>query len=222
MSADAVISAAKADLGYRESPPNSNRTKYWEAFDPAWQGQPWCVSALWCWFNWAGEGPAFMGGGKTASCSILLRWFSEMGQVVPVNDVKVGDIVLLCFNGKGTPDHCGLVTEVNRWSGTRELILVQTVEGNTTNGSGSQDDGGMVCAKTRYPSQIVAVCRPNYRSDAPAVVPDYAGRWSEEYWVKGRALGIIKDAEDGKYRPKDNATREEVLAMIIRAMEAKS
>ena len=63
MSKENVIGIARGELGVTEDPPGSNRTKYWEAYDPAFQGQPWCVCFLWWVFRQAGEAPAFFGGG---------------------------------------------------------------------------------------------------------------------------------------------------------------
>ena len=208
MSKQAVIDAARADLRYTENPPGSNMTKYGEAY--GMNGEPWCVEALWYWFNEAGERMAFFGGGKTASCGMLLRWYKEQGLTVPVEDVREGDIVILNFSGTKETQHCGLVVETYG-----DAIFV--IEGNTSPGlEGSQNNGGCVALKQRNPSQIVGVCRPQYKPDDPQIVPDYTGRWSQTYWEKGIALGIIDEAKDGKYRPKDNATREEVLAMILR------
>lgn len=46
VTADMVIATAKAEIGYNESPKNSNKTKYgkWIGVD----GQPWCCSCV-CW-----------------------------------------------------------------------------------------------------------------------------------------------------------------------------
>lgn len=217
MSLSKVIEIARADLGYTESPSGSNRVKYWEAYDPKMQGQPWCVSAQWCWYNWAGERTAFMGGGKTASCSKLLRWYRENYQTVAVQDIAVGDLAFFNFTGGVSPEHCGLVTHVERSGGS--ILYIKSIEGNTTTTGGSEDNGGVVAEKSRVPRNIVGVARPKYQPEPEIVVPDYKGRWSEEYWEKGISLGIIKEAKDGKYRPTDTATREEVLAMIIRALE---
>lgn len=218
MSLNKVIETARADLGYTESPPGSNRTKYWEAYDPKMQGQPWCVAALWYWFNEAEERMAFFGGGRTASCSMLLRWYREQGLTVPVEDVRVGDILIQNFSGKKVggeldTEHCGLVVDKGPLAGTWYCI-----EGNTSPGEeGSQDNGGCVALKLRSVRNVVGVCRPQYKPEEPApVIPDYKGRWSEAYWEEGIRRGIIKEAKDGIYRPKDTATREEVLAMILR------
>lgn len=213
MSLSKVLEVAREDLGYTENPPGSNMTKYGEAY--GMNGVPWCVEALWFWFNEAGERMAFFGGGQTASCSMLLRWYKEQGLTVDTLDTKVGDIVLLNFNGKGTPDHCGLVTEVNRWAVTRELMQIQTIEGNTSV-NGSQDNGGMVAEKTRYPSQIVGVCRPTYKSDDPQPVDDVTGHWFTPSVEWAREKGLIKNYPDGSFKPNQPITRAEACVMLER------
>ena len=209
-----MIELARADLGYTESPPNSNRTKYGEWYGV--NGVPWCVIALWYWFDRAGERMAFFGGGKTASCSILLRWYREQGLTVPVEDVREGDIVLLNFHGKSDPEHCGLVVEARG----RNAYL-QTIEGNTTPGigmEGSQDNGGCVAEKLRSYSQIVAVCRPQYQPE-PVTVDDITGRWSEEDIRWCMEHNILKGYPDGSFRPTQGVTREELAAVIRRLVE---
>lgn len=126
MSLSKVVERARGELGEHENPPGSNRVKYWDAYDKSSQGQPWCVCFLWWVFQQAGERMAFFGGGKTASCSVLLRWYKEQGLTVPVEDVQVGDIVLLNFHGGRDPEHCGLVVEKGPLAGTW-----YTIEGNT-------------------------------------------------------------------------------------------
>ena len=217
MSLSKVIEIARADLGYKEDPPGSNRVKYWDAYDPKMQGQLWCVACQWFWFNQAGERMAFFGGGKTARCSILLRWYREQGLTVPVSEVQAGDIVLLNFHGKSDPEHCGLVTEVNRWAVTRELIQIQTIEGNTSV-NGSQDNGGMVAEKTRYPSQIVAVCRPQYQ---PEITDDITGHWAEESIRWCMEHGLMKGYPDGSFQPDKGVTRAELAAVLKRMEESK-
>ena len=216
MSLSKVIEVARGELGQTEDPAGSNLTKY--GFWYGVNGVPWCVIFIAWVFEQSGERMAFFGGGKTASCSILLRWYREQGLTVDKLNVQAGDIVILNFSGTVEPQHCGLVTHVERSGGS--ILYIRTIEGNTVRGSdSSQDNGGMVCEKVRYPRQVVGVCRPQYQPEPEVVVPDYKGRWSEEYWEKGIALGIVKESKDGKYRPTDAATREEVLAMIVRAKE---
>ena len=214
MSLSKVIETARAELGVTEKPPGSNRVKYWEDYDPAYQGQPWCVAFLWWVFNSAGERMSFFGGGKTASCSVLLRWYNEQGLTVPVSEVQVGDIVLLNFHGGKDPEHCGLVAEVlgNGW-------YIQTIEGNTTNtdkNTSNDSNGGCVAAKTRYPSQIIGVCRPQYKADDPQPVDDVSGHWFTPSVEWAREKGLIKNYPDGSFKPNQPITRAEACVMFER------
>ena len=220
MSMNKVLELARADLGYTENPPGSNRTKYWEAYDPKMQGQPWCVAAPWYWFNEAGERMAFFGGGRTASCSMLLRWYREQGLTVPVKDVQTGDIVLLNFHGGKDPEHCGLVVEsedITSKDGTYDSYKrIMTIEGNTTPGEeGSQDNGGCVALKRRYPNQIVAVCRPQYQLE-PVTVDDVTGHWAKASIEWAKEKGLIKGYPDGSFKPNNPLTRAEACAMFER------
>ena len=220
MSMTKVLELARADLGYTENPPGSNRTKYWDSYDPKMQGQPWCVSCQWDWFNRAGERMAFFGGGKTASCSTLLRWYREQGLTVPVEQVQVGDIVLLNFHKKSDPEHCGLVEAVEDVvfrDGTYDRSKrIKTVEGNTTPGEeGSQDNGGCVALKTRYPSQIVAVCRPQYKAEETAV-DDISGHWAEKAIRRCMERGLMRGYPDGSFGPDKPVTRAELAVILDR------
>lgn len=213
MSISKVIELARADLGYTESPPGSNMTKYWEAYDPKMQGQPWCVAFLWWVYQQAGERMAFFGGGRTASCSVLLRWYKEQGLTVPVEDVQVGDIVLLNFNGKGTPDHCGLVATVGKLNGDP---CVWTIEGNTTASGttgGAEDNGGMVDLKLRLRRNIVGVCRPQYKPEEP---DDITGHWAEKAIRRCMERGLMKGYPDGSFGPDKPVTRAELAVILDR------
>ena len=215
MSLQRVLDTARAELGYTESPPGSNRTKYWEEYDPRFQGQPWCVSGLWWVFRHAGESSAFFGGAKTASCSTILKWYKEQGMLVPFTEAQAGDIVFLTFHAGALPEHCGLVTE-------RLGVLLHTIEFNTTAGeSGAQDNGGCVAFKTRYPYQVVAVARPKYKEEPMPQEKDYIGRWSEQDMRWADDAGLIKGYEDGTFRPTQPMTREEVIALLHRYDAAK-
>lgn len=217
MSLSKVIETARADLGYTEDPPGSNRVKYWQDYDPSFQGQPWCVCFLWWCFHEAGERMAFFGGGKTASCSMLLRWYKEQELTVPVEDLQVGDIVLMNFNGKGTPDHCGLVVEVER-DINGKLLSVITIEGNTTPGEeGSQDNGGCVALKRRFWYQLVGICRPQYKDEEPE--DDITGHWAEDDIRWCVEHGFMKGYPDGSFQPDKPVTRAELATVIRRMVE---
>lgn len=214
MSIERVIEIARRELGYTESPPGSNNTKYGAAY--GLQGQPYCVIFLWWIFREAGESAAFFGGAKTASCGTLLRWYKAQGQTVPVSEVQPGDIVILNFHGTKDTEHCGLVVDVKRAITT--IASVATIEGNTSS-SGSQDNGGMVCEKVRFPRQIVAVCRPQY-SEEPAALDDITGHWAEDAirWCMDK--GLMRGYEDGTFQPDKGVTRAE-LATVIKRLEEK-
>ena len=215
MSLSKVIETARAELGVTENPPGSNRVKYWEDYDPGYQGLPWCVAFLWWIFQRAGERMAFFGGGKTASCSVLLRWYREQGLTVPVEDVQVGDIVILNFSGTKDTEHCGIVYEVVRDS-YGKLVGVRTYEGNTSPADGSQSNGGMVCDKDRLKRYIVAVCRPQYKPDDPQPVDDVTGHWFTPAVEWAREKGLVKNYPDGSFKPNDPLTRAEACAMFER------
>lgn len=210
MSLNKVIEVARADLGYTESPPGSNMTKYGEAY--GMNGVPWCVEALWFWFNEAEERMAFFGGGKTASCSLLLRWYKEQGLVVDKRDIQIGDILILNFSGTQDTQHCGLVVDKGKLAGTW-----YTIEGNTTPGEeGSQDDGGCVALKMRSVKSVVAVCRPQYKPDDPQPVDDVTGHWFTPSVEWAREKGLIKNYPDGSFKPNQPITRAEACVMLER------
>lgn len=215
MSIQAVIEIARGELGEHENPPGSNRVKYWDLFGPEWQGQPWCCAFLAWVFNTAGERMAFFGGGKTASCSVLLRWYKEQGLTVDVEDVRQGDIVILNFHGKKDPEHCGLVVDAD---GT----YVATIEGNTTNtdkNTSNDSNGGSVAWKRRFLSQIVGVCRPQYKTDDPQPVDDVSGHWYTPSVEWAREKGLIKNYPDGSFKPNNPLTRAEACAILERFYE---
>lgn len=212
MSLERVIAVAEGEVGTTEYPSGSNRVKYWDIFGLEWQGQPWCVAFLAWVFRNAEEGVAFLGGGKTASCGIMLRWYREMDQTVSKSEVQRGDIVVLNFSGTLDTQHCGLVTDVSRSNGS--ILYIRTIEGNTSDG-GSQDNGGMVCRKVRYPRQIVGVCRPKYKQEVKPV-DDITGHWSEKYDRWAKENNIMSGYPDGSFQPDKPVTRGETAAVVYR------
>lgn len=215
MSLERVIAVAEGEVGNTEYPPGSNRIKYWDIFGSDWQGHPWCVAFLaWC-FHTAGEAAAFFGGAKTASCGTLLWWYRLQYQTLAVSQVERGDIVILNFSGTLDNQHCGLVTDVCRSNGS--ILYIRTIEGNTSDG-GSQDNGGMVCRKIRYPRQIVGVCRPKYKED-DMPRDDITGHWAEREIRRCIKRGIIKGYPDGSFAPEKPVTRAEVAVIMDRLLE---
>ena len=213
MSAEAVIRVARGELGYSEAPAGSNETKYGKAY--AWDCVPWCVIFLWWCFREAGEGEAFYGGKKTASCGTLCRWFAARGQAPEPEDIRPGDILILNFSGTGDTQHCGLVEQVV----DREKGWYRTVEGNTSPGSeGSQWNGGCVALKVRNRKNVVGVCRPMYTEE---MKEDHGEHWAEAdiRWVLDR--GLMKGYPDGSFQPDRPVTRAELAAVLRRAERLK-
>ena len=147
--ASELLAAARKELGNTESPAGSNRTKYgrWMGLD----GQPWCMSFVqWCCGQAGVKLPL-----RTGSCGALMRAAQAAGCWV-VRDFQPGDVVVYDFSGKQqTTQHCGIV----------EMELpdygVQAIEGNTSQ-SGSQDNGGMVCRKSRAMKYVIGAVRPQF------------------------------------------------------------
>ena len=206
MSLSKVLDVARGELGNTESPPGSNHQKYGEAF--GWNGVPWCVEFLWWCFREAGESSAFFAGAKTASCGTFLRWYQEQGQTVPVSEVQPGDVVILNFSGTQETQHCGLVIAVDG-------IYITTIEGNTSE-AGSQSNGGMVCCKTRYPSQVVGVCRPIYKEEEIVKPDDLTEHWAERSCRKAERKAVMKGYPDGTWRPDREVTRAELAVILDR------
>ncbi len=156
---------------------------------------------------------AFFGGGKTASCGTLLRWYREQGLTVPEDQVQPGDIVILNFSGTRDTQHCGLVVDV-LYNDKDALSYAQTIEGNTTPGiEGSQNDGGCVALKWRHKSQIVGICRPPYKSEE---IDDITGRWAEAQIRRCMERGLLKGYPDGSFGPDKPVTRAELAVILDR------
>ena len=150
MTAQQIISRAKAEIGTVESPANSNNVKYntWYYGHPvSGAAYPWCCVFI----AWLFRDAQHLCK-KTASSSDLYRWFKSKGQIVTTP--KPGDIVFFKWNTKKDciAEHVGLVVDVNG-------NVKNTVEGNTS--TTSNDNGGKVMLRKRT-ANIVGYARPAY------------------------------------------------------------
>ncbi len=162
MTAERVLSIARAELGVKESPANSNKVKYntwYYGREVSGAAYPWCMAFVQWVFHQA-EIPLPV---KTASCGALMAAAKKTGQWA-VKDYRPGDVVIYDFPGGAATDHVGIVEKVTRTG-------VVAIEGNTSQ-AGSQSNGGMVCRKTRPYSQIVGAMRPKYREGDDLKVED--------------------------------------------------
>ena len=161
---DKLIQIANAEVGYLEKSSNSqldsktanagtaNYTKYWRDIKPEYQGQPWCACFVtWCFVN------AF---GKNNAQKLLKHYpyvyCPTMANLFTLNaNPKVGDIVI--FKHNGTFTHTGIVTSVNG-------DYFTTIEGNTNGGSTIIANGGGVCRKGYYNSNLPGTkfCTPDW------------------------------------------------------------
>jgi len=161
---NALIGVAEEEIGYLEKKSNSdldsktgnagsaNYTKYWRDVYPAYQAQAWCACFVsWCFMK------AF---GLEAAKKLLKHWpyvyCPTLGSLfTKYANPQMGDIVIFYRNSTFT--HTGIVTKVN---GDR----FWTIEGNTSGASGIIANGGGVCGKSYYNSQLPGTkfCRPDY------------------------------------------------------------
>lgn len=175
---DKLIQIANAEVGYLEKSSNSqldsktanagtaNYTKYWRDIKPEYQGQPWCACFVtWCFVN------AF---GKNNAQKLLKHYpyvyCPTMANLFTLNaNPKVGDIVI--FKHNGTFTHTGIVTSVNG-------DYFTTIEGNTNGGSTIIANGGGVCRKGYYNSNL-----PGTKFSTPdwSIVEESEGLTMEQY-----------------------------------------
>ena len=155
-----ILNISKQEVGTTEFPANSNNVKYntWY-YGRAVSGSsyPWCM-VFCCWvFSKAGVSSLFYGGKKTASCTTLKDYAIKNDQWV-TSGYKLGDLVMMNFNGGITTQHVGFVTSV-------QGNIVYTIEGNTSfDEKGNQSNGGAVAERKRPLSCIVGAYRPKYDS----------------------------------------------------------
>ena len=143
-----ILAVARGELGYKESPAGSNRTKYGTWF--GLNGQPWCMLFIQWVFTQAGAESLLAA--RTASCGAFMRAAQSTGRWV-TSGYQPGDVVIYDFPGGGATDHCGIVV-------TALTTGVRTIEGNT--GTGNDANGGEVMERTRPANWIVGAYRPIY------------------------------------------------------------
>lgn len=135
--AEQVLAIAKAELGVTEYPPNSNKVKYWDAFEPHWNGEPWCDRFV-SWCGWMAGAADLVG--VFDYCPYHVNWFKNTGRWLDREEKpQPGDIVF--FANRGTACHVGIVETRNGTSS------VTTIEGNTS--STDNANGGRVERRVR-------------------------------------------------------------------------
>jgi len=141
-----IIAIAKTEVGYAESPANSNKTKYgkWFGLD----GVAWCgifVSWVYAQAGYPLGNIGFLKG--FAGCQTAVAYFKKHNKMV--KDPQEGDIVFFDWNGDGRYDHVALyVRPVG-------LMNFETVEGNTSHAN--QSNGGTVMIRERRSLNVLFV-----------------------------------------------------------------
>lgn len=203
--AEKVLALARAELGTKESPANSNRVKYnswYYGREVSGSAYPWCMVFVQWVFAQAGVPlPA-----RTASCGALMNAAKKTGQWVTKN-YRPGDVVIYDFPGGAATDHTGIIEAVT-------LTGVTAIEGNTSQ-AGSQSNGGQVCRKTRPYSQIVGVVRPNYQKEdtrmdnTPSPAHREAVAWAQKQ-------GLLTGDASGNLRLSEPVTRQQLCTLLYR------
>ena len=217
MTAEKILDTARAQLGIREEPPNSNRVKFNTAYygrEVSGSAYPWCCAFVWWVFREAGAASLFYGGKKTASCSALLSF--HKGQAVQ-GDYQPGDIIFFNFSGRKNPAHVGICES---WDGQ----YITTIDGNTA--PTNEANGGAVMRRRRAKKYMIGAYRPAYEEDTMTqadfdkMMDNYLERRGDKP-ASGWAGTLLQEAKqagitDGS-RPQSFATREEVAAMVVNA-----
>ena len=143
---DIIVNYAKTQVGTKENPKGSNKTKYGEWYGN--NGQPWCMDFVQYCFAQMNQTLPY----KTASCSALLAWYRQYAPEKVFDFPLPGDIVIYNFG------HCGIVTDVG-------ATTIKAVEGNTRSTIiGNQAEGDGVYERTREKNKVTAYIRP-YKGD---------------------------------------------------------
>lgn len=189
-SAAKVLKIARNELGYKEKPANSNKTKYGKEY--GMDANPWCAMFVWWVFKKAGCPELFYGGKKSAYCPTIADYYIAKKQIVDKDEGQFGDIVLFDWNKNKSSDHIGII-EKNNGNGS-----YTTIEGNTSYDDDS--NGGEVMRRTRYLKEISYICRPKYtetetvKETVAKLVVD--GEWGETTTrACQRHFGTLEDGE---------------------------
>lgn len=221
--ANDVLTIARAELGTKESPKNSNNVKYntWYYGRAVSGNYPWCMAFVqWC-LNQSGVAPVV----RTASCGALMRAAKKAGQWV-TGGYQPGDVVIYDFPGGVATDHTGII---ERFDGK----YVTAIEGNT--GTGNDSNGGEVMRRKRKLDVVVGAWRPQYEEDDDdmtqerfnAMMDTYLAElaqkepsaWSQEAREWAEDKGLIKGDAEGKKQYKGFVTREQ-LVVFLKRMES--
>ncbi|MEP7239040.1 MAG: peptidoglycan-binding protein [Ferruginibacter sp.] len=151
MSRQSIIDTATAENGTKESPANSNKTKYgkWYGLD----GVKWCAIFVSFVYDKAGHPLEAIDRPKGyQSCQSGFNFWKRKNRIT--KDPQPGDIVLYDWSGDGICDHTGIFV---KWLDTAKTKF-HAWEGNTAQGNDS--DGGQVMLRERKSATVKAFVIP--------------------------------------------------------------
>lgn len=141
-----IIDTAHKEIGTKESPDNSNMTKYGEWF--GFNGVFWCAIFVSWVFDKAGFPLGNIGFLKgMAGCPVAVKHFRETNEVT--TSPQPGDICFFDWNGDGRHDHTGIFV------GWVDKDHFESIEGNT--GLVNQSNGGEVMLRKRQNKNVIFV-----------------------------------------------------------------
>lgn len=164
--ASEIMKLAKSYVGTKESPAYSNNVifnTHYYGHEVSGGNYAWCVVFVWDTFRMAGASNLFCDGKKTAWVDTVRDWAKSKGLVVSKDQGRHGDLALFDWNHNGSGDHIGFIDAKNA-NGS-----YQTCEGNTSVDNNS--NGGEVQIRTRYPSEIMMIIRPQYEAEEISPTP---------------------------------------------------
>ncbi len=153
-----LLTIARAEIGVAEDPIGSNNVKYNTAYygrEVSGERYAWCMVFVWWCFWQAGLSDLFYGGGKTASCTTLMKWAQREGRFF-MGDYKAGDVFLYQFDEDSAADHTGIYT--GQVDGRGRYLVI---EGNHNN---------RVEMVARSDSELWGAFRPEWEEE-PAEAP---------------------------------------------------
>jgi CHAP domain len=134
-----IVEIASKEIGTKESPMDSNLTKYGAWF--GLNGMPWCaIFVSWC-YAMAGNRLPKIGFTKGfAGCQTAIKYFKDNNRIT--KNPIAGDLVFFDFNNDNRYDHVGIF---DSWNDEKSFY---TIEGNTS--LKNQSNGGEVMRRIRY------------------------------------------------------------------------
>lgn len=163
MSRHDIINRAAQENGTKESPANSNKTKYGQWY--GLNGEKWCAIFVSWVYDHAGYPLGFIEAPKGyQSCQGGYNFWKAKGQLT--NDPQPGDIALFDWDGNGHCDHTGIFESWVDFTKTNFFSW----EGNTSVNNDS--DGGMVMRRVRNRALVRAFASPGVLNDPSPSIGD--------------------------------------------------